>query len=185
MLCITYCPISFAQIIPTHTNFSLATVLLSLAKLEKDLGNRISSVQSLSQVRLFATPWTAARQASLSFTNSWSWWCPSSWWCHPTISSSVVPFSSCPQSFPASGSFPISWLFISGGHSIGASASMSVLPMNVQGWFPLGLTGLTSLQTKWISRVFSSTTIQKHQFFGAQPSLWSNSHIYTLLLEKT
>ena len=136
MLCITYCPISFARIIPTHTNFSLATVLLSLAKLEKDLGNRISSVQSLSQVRLFATPWTAARQASLSFTNSWSWWCPSNWWCHPTISSSVVPFSSCPQSFPASGSFPLSQFFTSGGQSIGVSASSSVLPMNIQDWFP-------------------------------------------------
>ena len=92
--------------------------------------------------------------------------CPLSWWCHPTISSSVTLFSSCSQSFPASRSFPVSWLFASSGHSIGASASASVLPMNIQGWFPLGLTGLISLQSKEVSRVSSSTTIQKHQFFG-------------------
>ena len=109
---------------------------------------------------------------------------PSSQRCHPTILSSVIPFSSCLQSFPASGSFPMSWLFASGGQSIGASTSASVLPMNIQGWFPLGLTGLISLQTKGLSRVFSNTTIQKHQFFSAQPSLWSNSHIHTWLLEK-
>jgi len=93
--------------------------------------------------------------------------CPSSWWCHPTISSSVVPFSSCPQSFPASGSFPKSQLFASGGQSIGASASATVLPMNIQGWFLLGLTGLISLQSKGLSRVFCSTTIWKQQLFGA------------------
>ena len=103
---------------------------------------------------------------------------------HPIFSSSVVPFSSCPQAFPASGSFPMSWLFISGGQSIGASASVSVLPMNIQGWFPLGLTGLISLLSKGLSRVFSNTTAWKHQFFGAQPSLCSNSHIRTWLLEK-
>ena len=108
--------------------------------------------------------------------------CPSSQWCHSTISSSVIPFSSCLQSFPTSGSFPVSWHFISGGQSIGASAS--VLPMNIQCWFPLGLTGLISLLSKGLSRVFSSTTVSKHQFFGAQPSLWSNSHILTSLLEK-
>ena len=104
--------------------------------------------------------------------------------CHPTISSSVSPFSSCLLSFPASGSFSVSQLFTSGGQSIGASALAPVLPMNIQGWFPLGLTGLISLQSKGISRVFSNTTVQKHQFFGTQPSLWSNSHIYTWLLEK-
>ena len=104
-------------------------------------------------------------------------------WCHPTISSSVVPFSSCLQSFPASGSFPMSWLFTSGGQSIGASAS--VLPMNIQGWFPLGLTGLISLLSKGCSRVFSNTTVWKHQFFSSQSSLGSNSHIHTWLLEKT
>ena len=92
-------------------------------------------------------------------------------WCHPTISSSVTPFSSCLQYFPASGSFPMSQLFISGGQSIGTSASASVLPMNIQGWFPLGLTGLISLLSKGLSRVFSSTTTWKYQFFGAQPSL--------------
>ena len=107
--------------------------------------------------------------------------CPLSRWCHPTISSSVVPFSSCLQSFPASASFLMSQFFTSGGQSIGASASASVLPMNIQGWFPLELTGLISLQSKG---VFSNTTVRKHRFCSAQPSLWSNSHIYTWLLEK-
>ena len=97
--------------------------------------------------------------------------CPSSQWCHPTISSSVIPFSSCPQSFPASGSFQMSQLFASGGQSIGVSASTSVLPMNTQDWFPLGWTGWISLQSKALSRVYSNTTVQKHQFFGAQLSL--------------
>ena len=110
--------------------------------------------------------------------------CPSSRWCHPTISSSVIPFSSRLQSFPASGSFPVSQFLTSGGQSIGASASASVLPMNIQNWFPLGLTGLISLQSKELSRVFSNTTVQKHQFFGPQLSLWSNFHIHTWLLEK-
>ena len=109
---------------------------------------------------------------------------PLSQWCHPTISSSVVPFSSCPQSFPASGSFQMSQLFISGGQSIGVSASTSVLPMNTQDWSPLEWTGWISLQSKGLSRVFSNTTIQKHQFFGTQLSLKSNSHIHTWPLEK-
>ena len=104
--------------------------------------------------------------------------CPSSWWCHPTISSSLIPFS-CLQSFRVSGSFPMSRLFISGGQSIGASASASVLPMNIQDWFPLGLTALISLQSKGLLKVFSNTTVQKHQFFNTQPSLWSSSHICT------
>ena len=107
--------------------------------------------------------------------------CPLSRWCHPTISSSVIPFFSCPQSFPASGSFPRSWLFASGGQSIGASASVSVLPKNIQGWFPLGLTGLISFLSKGLSRVFSSTTVQRYQFFSAQPFLLSGSHIFTWL----
>ena len=107
--------------------------------------------------------------------------CPSSQWCHPTISSSVVPFSSCLQSFPASRSFPMSHFFISSGQSIGVSASTSVLLMNVQDWFPLGLTGWFSLQSKGLSRVFSNTTVHKHQFFGAQPSLWYISYIYTYI----
>ena len=108
--------------------------------------------------------------------------CPSSWWCHPTISSSAVPFSFCLQSFPASGSFLMSQFFASGGQSIGASAS--VLPMNIQDRFPLWLTGWISLQSKGLSRVFSNTTVQKHQFFNAQLSLWFNSHIHTWLLDK-
>ena len=111
--------------------------------------------------------------------------CPSSRWCHPTISSSITPFSSCPQSFPASGSFPMRQLFTWGGQSIGVSASTSVFPMNTQDWSPLGWTGWISLQSKGLSRVFSSTTIQKHQFSSTQPSLWSNSFICIWLLEKT
>ena len=110
--------------------------------------------------------------------------CPLSWWSHPTMSPSVVPFSSCLWSFPASGSFPRSQLFTSGGQSIGVSASALVLPMNIQGWFPLGLTGLISLLSKGLSRVFSSTTVGMHQFFIAQLYLWFNSHICTWPLEK-
>ena len=110
---------------------------------------------------------------------------PLNQWSHPAISSSVTPFSSCPQFFPALGSFPMSWFFASGGQSIGASASASVLPMYIQDWFPLGLTGLISLQSKGLSRVFCSTTVQKHQSSGVQPSLWSNSLICTWLLEKS
>ena len=97
--------------------------------------------------------------------------CPLSQWCHPTISSAVIPFSSCLQSFPASGSFQMSQFFPSGGQSIGVSVSASVLPMNIQDWFPLGWTGWISLQSKGLSRVFSNTTVQKHQFFSAQLSL--------------
>ena len=110
--------------------------------------------------------------------------CPLCQWCHPTISSSVVPFSSCPQSFPASGSFQMSRLFASGGQSINVSASTSVLPMNTQDWSPLGWTGWISMQSNELSRVFSNNTVQKHHFFGAQLSLQSNSHIHTWLLEK-
>ena len=101
--------------------------------------------------------------------------CPLSWWCHPTTSSSVVPFSSCLQSFPALVSFPVSQFFTSGGQTIGDSASGSFLPMNIQGWIPLGLTDLISLQSKRLSRILFNTTVQKHQFFGAQLSLWSSS----------
>ena len=110
--------------------------------------------------------------------------CPSSQWCHPTISSSVVPFSSCLQSFPASRSFPMNWLFTSGGPSSGASVSASVFTVNIQDWFPFRLTGLISLQSLELSRLFSNTTVQKNQFFSAQPSLWFNSHIHIWLLEK-
>ena len=145
-----------------------------------------TSVQSLSRGRLFATPWiTAARPPCPSPTpgvhsNSYA----SSRWCHPAISSSVVPFSSCPQSLPESGSFPMSQLFAWDGQSIGVSASASVLPMNTQDWSPLEWTDWISLQSKGLSRVFSNITVQKHQFFSAQLSSQSNSHIHTWPLEK-
>ena len=130
-----------------------------------------SSVQVLSHVWLFATPWTIACQASLSITTPrvYSNSCPLSQWCHPTNSSSVVPFSSHLQSFPASGSFP-SQLFTSGGQSTGVSASASFPPKKSQGWSTSEWTGWISVQYKGLSRVFSSTTVQKHQFFGAQLS---------------
>ena len=128
---------------------------------------------SRSVVSDSAIPWTAAHQASLSITapGYFSDSCPLSQWCHPVISSSIVPFSSCLHSFPASGSFLMSQLFVLGGQNIGASAS--VLPRNIQNWFPLELTGWISLKSKGWSRVFSNTTVQKHQFFSAQPSLLS------------
>ena len=134
--------------------------------------HQFNSVQSLSRVRLFVTPCTAARQASLSITNSWSLLklCLLSQWCHPSISSSVVPFSSCPQSLPASESFPVSQPFTWGGQSIEVSALASVLPLNTQDWSPLEWTGWSSVQSKGLSRVFSNTTVQKHQFFSAQLS---------------
>ena len=110
--------------------------------------------------------------------------CPSSQWCHPAISSSVVPFSSCPQSLPASESFPMSQLFTRGAQSTGVSALASFLPKKSQGWSPLEWTGWISLQSKGLSRVFSNTTVQKHQFFGAQLSSQSNSHIHTWPEEK-
>ena len=132
-----------------------------------------STVQSLSRVWLFATLRSAARQATLSINNSQSLLnsCPLSGWCHPTISSSVIPFSTGLQSFSTSGSFQMSQFFTSGGQSIGVSASTSILPMNIQDWFPLAWAGWISLQSKGLSRVFSNTTVQKHQFFGAQLSL--------------
>ena len=144
---------------------------------------QFSSVQLLSRVRLFATPRIAARKASLSITNSRSSR-PSSQWCHPAISSSGVPFSSCPQSLPASESFPMSQLFAWGGQSTGVSALASFLPKKPQGWSPSEWTGWISLQSKGLSRVFSNTKVQKHQFFGAQLSSQSNSHIYTWPQEK-
>ena len=126
---------------------------------------QFSSVQYFSHVQLFATPW--ARLPCPSPTpGACSNSCPLSRRCHPTISSSVMPFPSYLQSFPASGSFQMSQFFTSGGLSIGASVSVSVLPMNILEWFPLGLTGLISLQSKGLSRVFSNTTVQKHQFFS-------------------
>ena len=110
--------------------------------------------------------------------------CPLSQWCQPTISFSVTPFSSCPQSVLSSKSFPMSWLFGSGGQSIRGSTSASVLPMNIQDWCPLGLAGWISLLSKGISRVFYNTTVRKHQFFSAQPSLWFNTHMCARPLEK-
>ena len=110
--------------------------------------------------------------------------CPSRRWCHPAISSSVIPFSFCPQSLPASESCPMSQLFTWGGQSTGVSALASFLPKDTQEWSPLEWTGWISLQSKGLSRVFSNTTVQKHQFFGAQPSSWSNSHIHTWPQEK-
>ena len=153
-----------------------------------------SSVQSLSCVWLFATPWTAPHHASLSITNSWSLLTVLS--IEPVMPSnhlfsSVVPFSFCLQSFPASWSFPMSQFFASGGQSIGISASASVLPMNIQEWFPLGCTGWISLQSQGLSRTFCYTTIQKHEFFGTQLfnkknwTIKSNSHMHTWLLERS
>ena len=142
------------------------------------------SVQSLSRVQLFAchglqhARLPGPSPVSGAYSNS----CPLHRWGHSAISSSVISFSSRLQSFPASGSFLMSWLFASDGQSTGASASASVHPMNIQDWFPLGLTGLISLQFKGLSRVFSNSTVQKHQFFSTQSSLWSNSNTHTWLL---
>ena len=137
---------------------------------------KIRSDQSISCVRLFVTPWIAAHQAPCPSPTPRVHWdsCPGSQWCHPAISSSVVPFSSCPQSLPASESFSMSQHFIWGGQSTGVSALASFLPKNTQGWSPLEWTG-------WISL---DTTVQKHQFFGTQPSSQSNSHIHTWPQEK-
>ena len=137
---------------------------------------QFSSVQSLSHVRLCATPWTAAPRLPCPSPTArvYSDSCPLSRWCHPTISSSVVPFSSCLKPFPASGSFQMSQLFASGGQSIGVSASTLVLPINIQDWFPLGWTSWISLKSKGLSRVFSNTTVQKHQFFGARSVQFSS-----------
>ena len=140
-----------------------------VTKKSHEVFSSVQSVQSLSCVRLL--------QAQTNL-------CPSSPWCHPAISSSVIPFSSCSQSLPASESFPRSQLFTWGGQSIWVSALASFLPMNTQDWSPSEWTGWISLQSKGFSRVFSNTTVQKHQLFGAQPSSQSNSHIHTWLLEK-
>ena len=169
--------------------FFLVSVIYNYLNMIRILGwefIQFSSVQSLNRVRLFATPWIAARQASLSITNSWSSLkltsiksvMPSS---HLIL---CLPFSSCPQSLPASESFPMSQLFAWGGQSTGVSALASYLPKKSQGWSPSEWTGWISLQSKGLSRVFSNTTVQKHQFFGAQLSSQSNSHIHTWPLEK-
>ena len=147
---------------------------------------QFSSVQSFSCVRLFTTPWIPAHRPPCPsptpgvHLNSR----PSSPWCHPAISPSVVPFSSCPQSLPASESFPMRQLFAWGGPSSGVSTLASFLPKNTQDWSPLEWTGWISLQSKGLWGVFSNTTVQKHQFFGTQLSSQSNSHIHTWPLEK-
>ena len=128
-------------------------------------------------LQLARLPWLSPTPGACSSS------CPSSQWGHPTISCSVIPFS-CLQSFTASGSFAMTQFFTWGDQSIGVSALASVLPMNVQDWFPFGLTSWISLQSKGLLRVFSNTTVQKHQFFSTQPSFWPNSHIHTWLLEK-
>ena len=137
---------------------------------------QFSSVQSLSRVWLFATPWFAAHQAFLSITNSWRLlkFMPSSWWYHPVISSSATPFSSCPQSLPASGSFPMSQLFAWGGQSIGVSASASILPMNTQDWSPLGWTGWISLQSKGLKSLL--------QHRSSKASIFQHSAFFTVQL---
>ena len=148
-------------------------------------GDQFSSVQSLSRVRLFATPWMQYTRPPCPsptlrvYPNP----CPSSQWCHPAISSSVIPFFSCLQTFPTSGSFQMSQLFATGGQNIGVSALTSDLRMNTQDWFPLEWTGWISLQSNRLSRVFSNTTVQKHQFFCTQLSSQSNFHIHTWPLE--
>ena len=171
-------------------NFFFFLIALKILSLFLMFNNSIviclTLVQSLSCVWLFATLWTAARQASLSITNSQSLLklmsielvMPSN---HLF---SAIPFSTCFQSFPLSGSFLMSQFFISVGQSIGASALASVFPVNIQDWSPLGLTGLISLQSKGLSRIFSNTTVQKDQLFGAQLSLWSKFHIHIWLLGK-
>ena len=149
----------------------------SIVKAIWQLAQLMMEMFSQSVVSDSVTPWTEAHQASLSITKSQSLLKLMSivLVMPPTISSSVILFSSCLQSFPASGSFPMSWCFTSGSQSFRTSASASVLPMNIKRWFPLGLTGLISLLPKGLSRVFSNTTVRKHQFFGVQPSLWCNS----------
>ena len=143
----------------------------------------VGVVQSLSHVWL-CIPMDCSLLCPTPFPGVCSNSNPLTGWCYLAITFSVAPFSFCPQSFPASWSFPVNWLFISESQSTGASASASVLTMNIQDWFPLGLTGGICLQSKRLSRVFWSIIIWKHQFFGSQPSLWSSSHIHTWPQEK-
>ena len=184
--CSCIIPISASRILPECICAPSVSVFKPPSFSYEDTRHWVSSVQLLSCVRLFATPWIAACQASLSITNSRS---------SPRLTSieSVMPSSHpilccplllLPQSLPASESFPMSQLFAWGGQSTGVSASASFLPKKSQGWFPSELTGWISLQSKGLSKVFSNTTVQKHQFFSAQPSSQSNSHIHTRPLEK-
>ena len=157
--------------------FSVAFLILSLSSVQFSYSVVFNSLRP-HESQHTRTPCLSPTPGLHS--NSYS----SSWWCHPGISSSVVPFSSCPQSLSASESFPMSQFFAWGGQSIGASTLASVLPKNTQDWSPLEGTGWISLQSKGLSRVFSNTTVQKHQFFGPQLSSQSNSYIHTWLLEK-
>ena len=180
--CSNFIPLYVAVQFPSATVFSLRHILAYFVKDKVPISQYSCSVVSNSlqphglQHASLPCPSPTLGVCSES--------CPSSQWWHPAISSSVIPFSSCPQSLPASGSFPMSQLFAWGGQSIGISASASVLPMNIQAWFPLGFTSWISLQSKRLWRVFSNTTVQKLQFFSTQLSLWSNSHIHTWPLEK-
>ena len=158
-------------LIKAHTN---AWNIVSLVQLGRSVMSDYLWPPGLQYARLSCPSPTPG-----AYSNS----CPLNRWCHPTISFSVIPFSSHPQSLIASECFPMSQQFACGGQSIGISASASVLPMNIQDWFPLGLAGWISLQSKGLSRVFSNTTVQEHEFFHAQLSLWSNSHIHTWPLE--
>ena len=181
-----YCPIYFglpqylAHCRHARGHFFPRSQILDLIEYNSVQFSHSVMSDSLRPHGLLHTRLPCPSPTSRAYSNS----CPLSWWCHPTISSSVIPFSSSLQSFPASGSFPVSQLFTSSGQSIGISAAASVLPKNIQDWFPLGRTGLISLQSKELSRVCSNNTFQKHQFFDAQLSLWSNSNIHTWLLEK-
>ena len=158
-----------------HSFIRFSQVWLKLLLVSRSVVSNSLQPHGLNHIRP-PCPSPSPRACSIS--------CPLSRWCHPTISSSVVPFSSCLLSFPESGSLPMSWLFTSDGQRIGASASASVFQMNIRDWVPLGWTGRISLESKGLSRVFSNTTVQKHQFFRAQPSLWYSFHIHTWLLEK-
>ena len=161
----------------------LSIIILNVNGLNSPV--QFSSAQSFSRVQLLVTPWITACQASLSITTPRVYpnQCPLSQWCHSTISSSVIPFSSCLQSFPVR-IFSSELVLHIRWPKDQSSIFTSVLPMNIQDWFPLRLTDWISLQSNGLSRVFSNTIVQKHQFFGAQLSLWSNSHIHTWPLEK-
>ena len=161
-------------------NWCLISLKAFSASIEIQFSSLTQSCLTLWDPMKCSKPGLPVHHQLPEFTHS----CPMSWWCHPTISFSAVPFFSCLQSSPKWGSFQMSQFVTSGGQNIGVSASTSVLPMNTKEWFPLRRTGWISLQSKGFSRVFSSTTVQKHQFFGAQLSLQSNSHIHKWLLEK-
>ena len=156
--------------------FLLAIFILSSVQFSRSVVSDSLWPHGLQHTRI-PCPWPIPGASSNS--------CPLNQWCHPTISSSIEPFTSCLQSFPASGSFPVSQFFASDEQSIGVSASASILPMSIQDWFPLGWTGWISLLSKGLSRVFTNTTVQRRQFFGTQLSLWSNSYIQTWLQEKS